>query len=133
MGFIVALTPLSISLMGWRGATGGGAATGYVSTAPTKEDVDHVSQLRINLVRWILTCPRWTPGVLSRQHLPFRRLHGIWRAFLDIRHNLHPFLQRCCRIHGFWRRSNTNPAFPRILRSVLYLLSLLLTHPLMLT
>jgi hypothetical protein len=119
MGFIVALTPLSISLLGWRGATGGGVATGYVSAAPTKEDIDHKSQLRINLVRWILTCPRWTPGVLSRQHLPIRRLHGVWRALFDIRHNLHSILQRRRRIHRFRRRSNTNAAFPRILRSVL--------------
>lgn len=30
MGFIVGLTPLSIALMGWRGAAGGGVATGFV-------------------------------------------------------------------------------------------------------
>lgn len=34
VGFLMALTPLSCALMGWRGASGGGAATMYVITTP---------------------------------------------------------------------------------------------------
>ena len=38
LGFVVALSPLSIELMGWRGATGVGATMYEIRSAPTRNE-----------------------------------------------------------------------------------------------
>ncbi|WPH03043.1 GPR1/FUN34/YaaH-class plasma membrane protein [Acrodontium crateriforme] len=88
MGFIVALTPLSCELMGWKGAAGNGVATGTASLF-----FGGMLLIIAGILEFILgntfpfgkntTLPPFLSIIRSLTY-PISRVHGLRLAFLDI-------------------------------------------------
>ncbi|KAH7346730.1 hypothetical protein BKA65DRAFT_551627 [Rhexocercosporidium sp. MPI-PUGE-AT-0058] len=89
VGFVVALTPLSIELMGWGGVTGL-SATAYVYLSNPGTLINTLLSFK-EMSKLVL---RWPPRILPRQYLPQRRVHELRRTLPNLRRDIPTLLRR---------------------------------------